>query len=56
MSNTRRDFLYQRLMALKIMIKDYQIEHQEAVQGEINYIENTLRADEFSTYNEYPIF
>lgn len=56
MSSIRREFLYERLISLKNIIKDYDGNKKKKIQGEIDYIENMLRADEFSTNSEYPVF
>ena len=57
MSEDRREWFHQRLIGLKDVIKTSKDKREhEVIKGEIQYLETMLRADEFCTYSDYPIF
>lgn len=56
MDENKRNTFIERLMALESMLYDYEKEDQARIKGEITYIKGILRADEFSSCCEYPVF
>lgn len=56
MEENKREVFRERLMTLEAMLYNYEEASQDRIKGEIKYINNILRADEFSSCCEYPVF